>query len=170
MATEPTSPKTGIILKGAVIAIGTLLVVHGALVAYFDHYAQAEELRKFGNIAPEALMSLRADEKERLHSGPVPIDRAMQQLATRGRTASPEITPNAAAPKDLAPMQGWTKLPTEVPSPMAAPPSSASPSASPLDAGPATAPSESSAAPKPKPERSRPDRGATPSKPVPKNP
>ena len=169
MATEPTSPRTGIILKGAVIAIGTLLAVHGALVAYFDHYAQAEELRKFGDIKPEALMNLRTDEKERLHSGPIPIDQAMQQMAARGRTAFPDITPNPTAPKDVAPMQQWIKLPGQVPAEMTAPQPSAAPGAISMDAGAAASLVDAGATPRARPERPRPDHGTPPSKPAPKN-
>jgi hypothetical protein len=170
MATEPTSPRTGLIFKGAAIAIGTLIAVHGALVAYFDHFAQAEEQRKFGDMKPEALMSLRADEKERLHAGPVPIDRAMQELATRGRTANPAITPAASA-KDLAPLQGWVKMPAEVPAAMSAAQPSAAPSAFTVDAGAAAvAPADAGVAPKLKPASPHPDRGPTPSNFPPKNP
>jgi hypothetical protein len=121
-------------------------------------------------MKPEALMSLRADEKERLHAGRVPIGQAMQELATRGRTASPDITPAASA-KDLAPLQGWVKMPAEVPAAMSAAPSAA-PVAPAVEAGTAAlaAPSDAGAAPKGRQERAHPDHPTTPSKPPPKNP
>src|SRR5215472_18335876 len=105
MPHDKSPPQTGLILKGAVLAIGTLLAVHGALVTYFDHYAQAEERRKFGEATPEQLINLRAYEKDQLNGGRVPIDKAMQDLVVRGRTASPDITPSES--KDIAPLQGW---------------------------------------------------------------
>ena len=52
-------------------------------------------------------MSLRADEHQRMTAGPMPIDRAMQMLQTKGRMASPDIMPSAS--KDVAPLQGWVK-------------------------------------------------------------
>jgi hypothetical protein len=165
MATDKSPPRAGLILKGSVIAIATLIATHSALVAYFDHYAQAEEQRKFGDMKPEALMSLREAEKERLHAGPVPIDKAMQQLAAGGRTASPDIMPTAS--KDLAALQGGTLMPSQVPPEMTSAQAAPAPSAQPsVDAGAAPAPA---APPKGKPDRAHPDRGPTPSKP-PKNP
>jgi hypothetical protein len=120
MATDKSQPRVGLILKIGALAIVTLLVVHATLVAYFDDVAQAEEHRKFGEVKPEALLSVRADERSRLSSGSMPIDKAMQQLAARGRTAaSPDIMPSAS--KDLAPLQGWTKMPGVVPPAMTAP-------------------------------------------------
>ncbi|MDP9148497.1 MAG: hypothetical protein M3O36_00935, partial [Myxococcota bacterium] len=134
MATDNSEPRVGVILRVAILAVVTLVVLRAALVSYFDHSAQAEEERKMGQVKPEALMQLRADEKERLSSGPMPIDKAMQQLAARGRTASPEIRPTPS--KDLAPLQGWIKMPSQVPGSMEAAQQSASPAVSaPADAG-----------------------------------
>ncbi len=120
MATDKSQPRVGLIFKIAVFSIATLVVVHATLVAYFDDVARAEEHRKFGEVKPEALLNMRADERGRLASGAVPIDKAMQQLASRGRmAASPDIVPSAS--KDLAPLQGWSKMPAEVPPAMTAP-------------------------------------------------
>lgn len=120
MATDKSQPRVGLIFKIAAFSIATLIVVHAALVAYFDDVARAEEYRKFGDVKPEALMSVRANERGRLGSGAVPIDKAMQQIAARGRNAaSPDIMPSAS--KDVAPLQGWSKMPAEVPPAMTAP-------------------------------------------------
>jgi hypothetical protein len=114
MATDKSQPRAGLILKVGVLAIASLVAIHAALVAYFDRIAQAEEHRKFGEAKPEALMNIRAYEKERLTSSPVPIDKAMQQLATRGRTAaSPDIMPTPSP--DTTPLKGWVLMPGEVP-------------------------------------------------------
>jgi hypothetical protein len=121
MATEKSEPRSGLILRMGGLALVTLLVTHAGLGAYFDRMAKAEELRKRGNATPEALMSLRADEKARLAAGAMPIDKAMQMLADKGRMgAGPAITPTAS--KDVAPLQGWSKMPSEVPAQMTAPP------------------------------------------------
>jgi len=119
MATESSAPRTGLILKLAGVCLFTLVAVHGLLGAYYDRMAKAEELRKLGT--PDALVNLRADEKTRLTSGQMPIDQAMKALTDKGRMAvSPAIAPTVS--KDLAPLQGWSKLPGEVPSEMTAPP------------------------------------------------
>ena len=53
-------------------------------------------------------------------SGPMPIDQAMQKLSTQGRmAASPDIVPSAS--KDVAALQGWLKMPHDVPPAMSAP-------------------------------------------------
>jgi hypothetical protein len=159
MATDKSEPRTGLIFQ---IGIGSIIVlgaVHTALTSYFDHIASAEEYRKVGSMKSESLVNMRADEKQRLTSGAMPIDKAMQALATKGRmNASPDIMPSAS--KDVAPLQGWSKLPGEVPpamtavpppEPVPAPSSSASgaPSAS---AAPPPAPPPGSA-PVPAPQR-----------------
>ena len=121
MATDSTEPRTGLILRLGGLTLVTLLAVHGLLSAYFDHMAKAEQLRKAGGIVPEALNAMRDDEKTRLASGAMPIDKAMQMLVEKGRMgAGPEITPQAS--KDVAPLQGWSKMPGEVPAAMTAVP------------------------------------------------
>jgi hypothetical protein len=122
MPHEKTDPRTGMIIKIGLLAIVTLIGVRAALVAYFDRLVQEQVQLKAGNIAPEALMSLRQNEKDRLTSGPVAIDKAMAKIAEKGRmNASPDIVPQQS--RDIAPLQGWTKLPSEVPPPMMAVPS-----------------------------------------------
>jgi hypothetical protein len=121
MATDKSEPRVGVILKVGLISVVTLVVSHSLLSAYFDDMARAEEHRKFGEVKPEALISVRADESARLSSGPEPIERAMHEIAARGRVAaSPDIVPTAS--KDLAPLQGWTQMPIVVPPAMTAAP------------------------------------------------
>jgi hypothetical protein len=121
MATESSDPKVKLILQLGGVALVTLIGVHGLLNAYYDRMAKAEELRKLGGAPAEALTNLRADEKTRLTAGSMPIDQAMKALTEKGRTAvSPAIAPTVS--KDLAPLQGWSKLPGEVPEQMTAPP------------------------------------------------
>jgi hypothetical protein len=119
MATDKSEPRVGLILKVGVLSIALLIGVHAFLVSYFDEVARAEEHRKMGDVKPEALLSARADAKARLNSGAMPIDKAMQQLAQRGRMeASPMLTPSAS--KDVAPLAGWSKMPSVVPPSMTA--------------------------------------------------
>jgi hypothetical protein len=156
MATDKSPPRTGLILKVAVLAIASLIAIHAGLVAYFDRIAQAEEHRKFGETKPEALLNLRENEKERLTSSPIPIDKAMQELAARGRTAvSPDIMPTAS--KDTTPLKGWTMMPGEVPpTMMSAETLSAVPVA---DGGAATTIIDAAAPKATKPDRGRLDGG-----------
>jgi hypothetical protein len=139
----------GIIVTVGVIALVTLVAVHATLTAYFDHVAQAEEYRKVGSAKPEALMNLRSDEKQRLMSGPTPIDKAMQMLAKpNGRmTASPDIMPSAS--KDVAPLQCWSKMPCDVPAAMTAAAPEPAPSTSASAAPSTSAAPPPSAAPAP---------------------
>ena len=131
MATDKSEPHVGLIIKVGIISVLTVLAVRFALGTYFDQAAQAEELRKIGQAKPEALMELRTDEHARLMTGSVPIEQAMQDLAKKGRmSASPDIVPTAS--RDVAPLQGWMKMPSTVPAPMLAP--SASPALA-ADAG-----------------------------------
>jgi hypothetical protein len=126
MATESSEPRTGLILRMGGLALVTLFIVHAGLGAYFDRMARAEVQRK--QVAPEALMSLRADEKARLAAGAMPIDKAMQMLTEKGRMgAGAAITPTTS--RDVAPLQGWAKMPGEVPEAMMAPPPSSAPPA-----------------------------------------
>lgn len=162
MATDKSEPRIALIGKIGVLCIATLIGVHFALVAYFDQIAQAEVQRKYGDIKPEALMSVRADEKQRLSSGSMPIDQAMQMLEQKGRMgASPAITP-APANVDVSPMQGWIKMPVEVPAPLMAAASAAS-AAAPAPPAPSGAPSAA-------PSASTAPAGSAPPPPNPKHP
>jgi hypothetical protein len=151
MATDKSPVRYAIIVQVTVFSIVTLVVLRVALGSYFDHFVQAEEHRKVGEIKPESLMSLRADEAQRLAAGSMPIETAMQTLAKRGRLAmSPEIAPTAS--RDVGPLQGWVKMPAEVPAPMAAEADASAASTAPevSDAAADAAPSKTPAAGLPK--------------------
>jgi hypothetical protein len=163
MATENSDPQSGLILKLGAIAVVSLVLIHAGLVAYFDDVAKAEEQRKIGDAKPEALMSLRADEQQRLSTGPMSIDKAKEQMAAQGRMgASTMVVPSIS--RDVAPLQGWSKMPSEAPSAMMAPPESPSSATTFMDAG---APSVSDAA---APRANRPDAAAPKAPAPPKHP
>jgi hypothetical protein len=127
----------GLIFRIGFLAVFTVLGVRAALTSYFDDIERSEYHRKYGEIQPEALQSLRASERDRLTAGALPISVAMQHLATQGRVAvSPEIA--ASASRDTGPLAGWSKMSADVPPAMMAPPpapeTAAATSASP-DAG-----------------------------------
>jgi hypothetical protein len=151
MAHDKSEPRVGLIFQIGLFAVVILIGIRAALISYFDNIASAEEHRKWGETPATALINLHADEDKRLHEGPMPIDKAMQDVVVHGRMgASPDIMPSAS--RDMGPMQGWMKLPNEVPPQMmaamsadagAAPATSAS--AAPPDAG---APTRAPIAPK----------------------
>jgi hypothetical protein len=119
MATDNSDPRVGLIFQVGILAIVTLLGSRALLQAYFDRMERAEVARKLGTA--ESLESMRADEKQRLSTGAMPVDKAMQMIVAKGRlNASPDIMPSAS--KDTAPLEGWSKLPGQVPAAMTAPP------------------------------------------------
>jgi hypothetical protein len=119
MATDKSDPRVALIFQVGILAIVGLLGARAFLQAYFDRMERGEAARKLGTY--DSLVSMRADAKEHLSSGAMPIDKAMQMLATKGRmNASPDIMPSAS--KDVAPLQGWSKMPSDVPPAMTAPP------------------------------------------------
>jgi hypothetical protein len=147
MATESSDPRVGLIVRIGILSIGTLFAVHAGLTAYFDRMVRDETYRKVGSVAPDALMSLRADEQQRLTTGSMPIDKSMQTLAAKGRMgAGPAITPTES--KDIAPLQGWTQMPGSVPPGMMA---SAAPATSEAPSAPAVPSASPSASGRPAP-------------------
>jgi hypothetical protein len=139
MSIDKSEPRVGLIFRIGVLVVVLLIGTRALLTSYFDQIASAEEGRKFGGVVPQQLLDLRADEERRLTSGAMPIDKAMMTIVGKGRMgASPDIMPSAS--RDLAPVQGWNKMPGEVPPAMMAPPPEAvdagAPAAAPLvDAG-----------------------------------
>jgi hypothetical protein len=139
MAIDKSEPRVGLIFRIGFLIVGLLIGTRALLNSYFDQIAHAEETHKIGQAIPQPLIDLRADEEHRLTSGPMPVEQAMQTIASKGRmAASPDIMPSAS--RDLGPLQGWSKLPREVPAMMTAPPpeavdAGAPPAAVPGDAG-----------------------------------
>jgi hypothetical protein len=140
MAIDKSEPRVGLIFRIGLLVVGLLIAIRALLNSYFVEIASAEESRKFGQIVPQPLLNLRADEEQRLTGGPMPVAQAMQAIVARGRMgASPDIMPSAS--RDLGPMQGWSKLPIDVPPAMANPPAegaaadAGAPAAAPGDAG-----------------------------------
>lgn len=155
MAIDKSEPRSVLVLKIGVLAIGTVVAMRALLFGYFDRIVTAEEYLKVGASKPEQLLAQRADDKQRLVGGAMPIDQSMKQIAAKGRAqASPDIAPQQS--KDPSPIIGWAQAPGEVPEQFLAPPpappapsGSAAPAPSGSAARPPLAPS-ASAAPAPK--------------------
>jgi|SRR5580658_14020 hypothetical protein len=121
MATDKSEPQMGLIFKIGILAVATVIAVRAGLMTYFDDITRFEMHRKYGEVVPEALQNLRASERSRLTTGPMPIGVAMQHMAAQGRASvSPDIA--ASASRDTAPLAGWSKMPDPVPTAMTAPP------------------------------------------------
>jgi len=166
MAIDKSEPKVGLIFRIGLLVVGLLIVIRALLNSYFVEIASAEESRKFGQVVPQALIDLRADEEQRLTGGPMPVAQAMQAIVARGRMgASPDIMPSAS--RDLAPMQGWSKLPGVVPPAMMTPPAD---SAAADGGAPAAAPADAGARPGAPGTRTTGPDGGAPKKPAKKQP
>jgi hypothetical protein len=100
------------------VLTGVLVVALGTAVGLGVQSAAARArgrsaLALVGATSPKALLEVRASEQARLEQGPLPIERAMDQLASRGRRgAGPALEPLPS--DDLAPMQGWGMKPHDV--------------------------------------------------------
>jgi hypothetical protein len=109
MATDNSPPKIRIILTVAFSSVVILFSLNYVFRAYFimmteevehDHMRPAEELAK-----------LREGEERNLTSSPVPIARAMQELASKGREGSPDLVPQPS--NDMGAMVGWIRNPNQ---------------------------------------------------------
>lgn len=141
---DDTPPQNGIILVSSVLAVLTLF----SLKFVFDSYLDASNLHvRRDHIAEshasEVLTEYRATAQDQLRGGQMPIADAMEQIATRGRAAFPQIRP--VADTTTAAREGWSAMPVvageaaphaqvvEEPAPAPAP----APEAVPADGAPA---------------------------------
>jgi len=83
MATDKSEPQMGLIFKIGILAVATVIAVRAGLMTYFDDITRFEMHRKYGEVVPEALQNLRASERSRLTTGPMPIGVAMQHMAAQ---------------------------------------------------------------------------------------
>ena len=89
MATDKSEPRVGLIFKSGVLAIVTLLsATRARSSSYFDAWRRPRSSASSATSSPRRSTSLRADEKQRLSTGPMPIDKAMQMLAEKGRMSA----------------------------------------------------------------------------------
>lgn len=102
MATDNSPPRNKIIAIGALVTVVILVLLHFAFDSYFIMMMENEAAAKIAK--PEELQSYRAAEQKKLQESPLPIGKAMQQVAAAGDRAA-LITPQASS--DDAPMTGW---------------------------------------------------------------
>ena len=116
---ESSQPNTGLILKVGGIGIVAVLVIRLGLMSYFGFVDDAEYTRKYvdmGQAARDVNVKAKAEEMAALAGGPMPIDKAMQLIATDNR-AVPGLEPHPADPmREKDTLAGWAQMPREVPS------------------------------------------------------
>jgi hypothetical protein len=123
-AYDASQPRNGTILFYAVLTVVLLGLLHFALESYFAKMMDAEYHQKVAIRGLERVEAKRAEDIAKLQQGG--IDRAMQSIAQRGRTASQAIVPESGQGKPA--VTGWTQLhppaaavPAAAPAPTAAP-------------------------------------------------
>ena len=103
-----------------IIAVGGLTIVTlvGLKFVFDSYYASMIDEVNRTKLAPTTeLTSHREAEKKRLSGGVMPIEKAMAELASKGREA-PDALGSDLAPRqsdDLGPMTGWVRLPKAAP-------------------------------------------------------
>jgi hypothetical protein len=115
MATENSPPQIRIILT---VAFSSVVILAALNYVFHSYYLMMTEEVEHAHLAkPEELLKLREGEQRNLTTAPLPIAKAMQELASRGRTnyaafaQSADITPEPS--NDLGPMVGWVRAPNQ---------------------------------------------------------
>lgn len=129
---DKTPPRNRLIAFYTALAVATLISLKPAFDSYFDKMRQSavqDRLATYSDLTTveeaEADWNrelCREDQLAQLESGDrrctgSPIAETMAQLARRGRTAMPQIRPEAPAEPNLDPLRGWSELPQEVEEP-----------------------------------------------------
>nr|MBK7063835.1 hypothetical protein [Deltaproteobacteria bacterium] len=142
MAVDKTEPPIKVIVTVGAISLGVLVAMRMFFVSYFnDSYearsrAHIDAMLRGGSYVYTA-GRVQADEARRLSGLPA----AMTAVGRGQRPGA--ISPTASA--DLAPLQGWTLMPLEVPRP--APVAAPAPAAAPAAVAPAVVAPAAAAAP-----------------------
>src|SRR5882724_10877440 len=133
MAHESSNPKIRGMFLIAIAAALSLAIFDQIFKSYFTMMMEEEESEKVLTVAPKQLLELRAADQQRLTSAALPIDRAMKEMAMRGRD-DPSLkdlakTDISAQPSnDLSPQVGWNGLVVTTPAPVGNPaPTSSAP-------------------------------------------
>ncbi len=141
MAHETANPKVRFMVILALASAVTLVLFDMMFKSYFTMMMEEEERAKVLTVPPTQLHNLRAAEQQRLTSTQLPIDRAMRELATRGREdpalkdiAKTDISPQPS--NDMGALVGWSLMAKDAGPVPTTPEHAPSPAA---DAGTATA-------------------------------
>jgi hypothetical protein len=126
------------------VATVTVVALFGLQMWYASYLDVAVVHARSNAPLNPAVVAHHEEEQKKLSSGPMPIDKAKQLLAERGRTAFPTIA--AVGSTDLSAMSGWMHRPGFKPyEPRKQPAAAVAPV--PVEAQPAAAPGQVAAAP-----------------------
>ncbi len=102
---ENTQPKTRMLFTIGLLAIFLLVAVKFILGSYYLDMTESYE----HTLLPDTTQRdrTRAEEEKHLTQSPVPIDVAMQQLASKGRGYDEAVEPRPS--DDIAPLEGWVQ-------------------------------------------------------------
>lgn len=109
MATDQTPPPNRLIATIAILSVLGFVALRFALGPYFTATVEREQRAK--QSAPAEYAGVRAEQQTELVSGPMPIDRAMAEVAS-GR-ARELIAPRQSG--DVTALTGWLKAPKPLP-------------------------------------------------------
>jgi hypothetical protein len=115
MATDNSPPRIRIILTIAFSSFVVLVALGYVFRSYF--IMMTEQTEHDHLMQPVELEKLHAGEQKNLTSSPLPIQQAMQELASKGRTnyaafaGQADITPQAS--DDVGPLVGWVQNPNQ---------------------------------------------------------
>jgi hypothetical protein len=115
MATDNSPPRIRIILTVAFSSLVILVTLNYVFRSYF--IMMTEEVEHDHLWKPVELLKLHEGEEKNLTTGALPIQRAMSELAQRGREGSAaltqyaDITPQPS--NDLGAMVGWVRSPNQ---------------------------------------------------------
>lgn len=118
MAADNTPPRNGLILGIAAASFLTLGSLKFVFDGYYRYMMEEEVARKAA--PPTELRAARLDEQQKLASGPMPIDKAMKEVA---KERDGLIQPQQSM--DNAPLEGWSKMPRPAPPALPAIPAAA---------------------------------------------
>jgi hypothetical protein len=114
MATDNSPVQNRLIIIVGAMTVITLVGLKFVFDSYFASMTDEVLLAKLA--PPNELLASREADRKKLAGGTMPIDKAMAELAAKGRTLDslgPDLAPRQS--DDLGPMAGWVKLPRPTP-------------------------------------------------------
>lgn len=111
MAHDTTPPRNRMILIFTLVSPALLILLVPLFHTYFTQMTEGEAVTRVAESPPGIRDEIFATEREHLDTGPMPIERAMRDIAARGRDASPVIAPTPS--DDMGAVSGWGPLADE---------------------------------------------------------
>ncbi len=111
MPHEDTPPRTQVILLFTLMSAVTLVVLQPLFVSYFETTRAEQERAKVREVPAGGYDEYREEQHRRLRSGPMPIGKAIEELAREGREGPELVRPEPS--EDPAPAEGWGFRPGE---------------------------------------------------------